>query len=73
MVELARLLPSGLALEQHADGLTLVSTEEPQAGFVRVDFCDPALTFRRRQSLRKEAVVRAAGAVTADCLYTMTA
>ncbi|HBN13541.1 MAG: class I SAM-dependent methyltransferase [Pseudomonadota bacterium] len=66
MVELARLLPSGLALEQHADGLTLVSTEEPQAGFVRVDFCDPALTFRRRQSLRKEAVVRAAGAVTAN-------
>jgi 16S rRNA (guanine1516-N2)-methyltransferase len=55
------LLPANLKLERTEQGLTLLSETEPAAGVVRVDFMTPELTYRRRQPLGKELLIKAVG------------
>ncbi|WP_058021696.1 class I SAM-dependent methyltransferase [Pseudohongiella spirulinae] len=56
-------LPAGLKLERTAQGLTLLSETEPDAGAVRVDFLTPEIGYRRHQPLGKEMLIKAVGGV----------
>lgn len=57
-------LPDSLRLERIDSCLSLYHIDHPQAA-ICVDFSSPAMRYRRQQAARQQAVVKAAGKITA--------